>query len=174
MLVSRNLTNEQLLSNEEIRTALDAGHVVLIDKVVTSNPEYTNLYFMGYCEVSNGGDISAVQKELLGWDSSVFAMRVQQNAKTAIADKFTIGQAFPSFAVQIVDSLQPSYATQEPRKSKSGDVVTDINNNPIYRSTRLVTDVELAERGHIIIERKRVVATTQSAKASALLETIGA
>lgn len=174
MLVSRNLTNEQLLAIDSIREALEAGHVVLIDKVQTSNPEYTNLYFMGYCEVTSGAEISEVQKALLGWDSSVFVMRVQQNAKTEIADKFTIGQAFPKFAVQIVDSLQPSYATQEPRKSKSGDVVTDINNNPIYRSTRLVTQGELAERGHVIIERKRVVATAQSAKASALLESIGA
>ena len=173
MLVNRNQTNETLLSNEAIREALESGNVVLIDKVVTSNPEYTNLYFLGYCEVTSSSEVSEVQKALLGWDSSVFAMRVQQNAKTTIADKFAIGQNFDKFAIQIVDSLTPAFAEQKPRQSKSGDVVTDINDNPIYRNTRLVTHEELAEQGHKIIERKRVVATQAQAsvKATALLNT---
>lgn len=174
MLVNRNQTNETLLSNEQIREALESGKVVLIDKVVTSNPEYTNLYFLGYCEVASSSEVSEVQKALLGWDNSVFPMRVQQNAKTAIADKFTIGQTFDKFAIQIVDSLTPAFADQKPRQTKSGDVVTDIKDNPIYRNTRLVTHQELAEQGHKIIERKRVVASQAQAsvKAAELLGTL--
>lgn len=173
MLVNRNQTNETLLSNEAIREALESGKVVLIDKVATTNPEYTNLYFLGYCEVASSSEVSEVQKALLGWDSSVFAMRVQQNAKTTIADKFQIGQTFDKFAIQIVDSLTPAFADQKPRQSKSGDVVTDINDNPIYRNTRLVTHDELAEQGHKIIERKRVNAAQAQAsvKAAELLGT---
>jgi hypothetical protein len=174
MLINRNQTNETLMNVEEVRTALDAGNVVLIDKVATTNPEYTNLYFLGYCEVASSSEVSEVQRQLLGWDSSIFPMRVQQNAKTEIADKFTIGQAFDKFAIQIVDSLTPAFADQKPRLSKSGDVVTDINDNPIYRNTRLVTHDELAEHGHKIIERKRVNAAQAQAsvKAAALMESM--
>ena len=163
MLVNRNSSNEQLMAEAIIRAAVEAGFVILIDKVPTSNPEYTNLYFAGMVETQSASTVSKAQAELLGWsDTNVFLMRAQQNAKTAVADKFEIGKVFEGFALQIVDSTSPSFPEHKPRQSKEGDVYLNEENHPIYRSARLVTKEELTEQGHKTIKRAGVAKLPQA------------
>lgn len=170
MLVNRKSTNDVLLNDNEVRTALDAGKVILLDKVATSNPEYTTLYFLGYVEVeSSNTEVSAAQRLLLGWsDKSVYPMRCVQNALTSVADNLTAGQSFDNFALRIVDTNVPTYANQEPRQSKTGETYFDADGHKIYRNVVLVTKEELQTKGHSII--RRVTAKVPSVNASALLQ----
>ena len=170
MLVNKNSSNEQLMNDETTRTALDAGHVIIIDKQVTSNPEYTTLFLAGMVETASSSTASMAQASLLGWnDTNVYPIRCVQNSKTEIADKLPIGKVFTDFAMQIVDTEAPAYEGHTPRQSKDGDVYLSENGKSIYRSARLVTKDELAVEGHKTIKRATVVKPQVSAKVADML-----
>jgi hypothetical protein len=176
MTVNRNSSNEELLNNEAVRAAVEAGNVILIDKVPTSNPEYTNLYFAGMVETQSASTVSAAQSMLLGWsETNQYMMRAQQNSKTDVAEKFPLGTVFQDFALQIVDSNTPAYSEQKPRQSKDGQLYLDEAGNKIYRSARLVTKAELEDEGHKTIRRAAVAKAPQaSASVAALMSEAGA
>ena len=171
MLVNRNSSNEQLAKDETVRTALDGGNVILIDKQVTSNPNYTTLFIAGYVETPSSSSVNHAQAELLGWGTnSAFIGRCVQNAKTEIADKLPLGKVFEDFALQVVDHKTPQYEGHTPRMSNKGEVYFAEDGSRIYRSFVLTTKEELAEQGHIIIKRMPV-SNNVSVNAAKLLET---
>lgn len=169
LLINRNTTNEVLMATPEVVTALQGGHLILIDKVPTANPLYTTLYFAGLVETTSSNAVSGAQAELLGWtEKNIFIMRCSQNSKTEIANQFEIGKVFESFAIQIVDTNTPAYDGHTPRISKDGDKYVDEAGNPIYRTGRLVTKDELNVEGHKTIQRAQVVKVGSSAAVSAM------
>lgn len=174
MLVNRNTKNEALLLDEAVRTALEGGNCILIDKKVTSNPDYTTLYVAGFVENEGTSNSNGAQAQLLGWDKpQIYVARCVQNAKTAIADKFDIGHVFPDFALQIVDSNKPQYPEHEPRQSKKGEIYLSAETGEkIYRSFMLTTKAELAKQGHQIIKRQPTATVAVSAKFEEMLSTI--
>lgn len=173
LLVNSKSNNDALLASPEVVAAVEAGHLILIDKVPTSNPEYVSLYFAGMVETASSNTVSGAQAALLGWsDNSTFLMRAMQNAKAEIADKFETGKVFDQFAIQIIDTNTPAYEKQAPRQSKTGEIYVDEFNKPIYRTGRLVTKDELAAEGHKTIKRVQAKMPVSSAKAASLLEIV--
>lgn len=170
MILNRNISNDALMADEKIRTALEGGAIILVDKILTANPEYTNMYFRGLVVTESASTVSEAAASLLGWsDKNVFLMAAMQNAKTEIADKHEVGKVFPAFAIQIVDSNRPAYEGHTPRQSKDGDVYLDEAGQPIYRTGRLVTKQELEDQGHKTIKRAQVVRVSASVQTAQLL-----
>lgn len=170
MLVNRNSSNELLLKQPEIVEAIQSGKVILFDKVQTSNPDYTTMYFLGMVETESTNDVSIAAASLLGWsDTNVFMMRALQNAKTEIAEKHEIGKTYEGFAIQLVDTNKPAYENHTPRQSKDGETYKDANGLPIYRTGRLVTKEELAQQGHKTIKRVTVQKVQASVSTAAML-----
>lgn len=155
--MNRNLSNTELMAIPAVKAAVESGSLVLIDKVQTANPEYTNLYFFGNVEGLGGAsaEVSAAAAELLGWNSS-YQDRCIQNSKTAIANTLVVGQEFKNFAIRIVDSTVPQFQGQQFRKDGNDNVLYH-EGKPIYRTRFLVTKDELATKGHstlAVSERK--------------------
>ena len=152
MELNRNLTNDVLLADANIKQQLDNGNLVLIDMVPTSNPEYTNLYFIGKVTglASSNTGVSSLQAALLGWNNSEVYMRSIQNASTAVAQQLQKGQAIPG-TIRVIDSLEPSFDGQTSRIDRNGSQLLN-NGKPIYRSTQICTVEELDSMGHATIE----------------------
>lgn|GEM_PF-5552848 len=152
MELNRNMTNDELLAINEVKQAIDNGKIVIIDKVATSNPEYTNLYFIGKVEglASSNTGVSSLAAQLLGWNNSDIYMRSIQNASTAVANQLPIGSALPG-TVRVVDSTEKAFDNQTSRIDRDGNHLLH-NNQPIYRSTEICTHEELAESGHFTLE----------------------
>lgn len=150
--MNNSMKNAELLAIKEVKEAIEAGKVVLIDKKVTSNPEFTNLYFFGPTEGLRGAsaEVSEAAAMLLGWNSKS-TDRAIQNASTKIADNFQIGHVFPDFAIKCVDSTQPSFKGQTCRQDNEGKILYH-NGSPIYRTSSIVTKAELAKSGHSVLE----------------------
>jgi len=173
LLVNSKSSNEALLASPEVVAAVQGGNVILIDKIPTSNPEYVSLYFAGMVETASSSTVSGAATMLLGWtDNSTFLMRAMQNAKAEIADKFETGKVFEQFAIQIIDTNTPAYDKHTPRQSKTGEIYVDEFNKPIYRTGRLVTKDELVAEGHKTIKRVQAKMPANSAKVSAMFETV--
>lgn len=173
LLINYKSSNKELLAIPEIAEIVEAGHLALIDKVPTSNPDYHSLYFFGYVDVASSTTANKAQQILLEWsDNSKFPMRAMQNAVTRVSDKFEKGKAFEDFAIQVIDTNTPAYDKQAPRQSKTGEIYVDEFNKPIYRTGRLVTKDELAAEGHKTIKRVQAKMPVSSAKAASLLEIV--
>jgi len=151
MELNRNLTNDQILANANIKEAIDKGELVIIDMVPTSNPEYTNLYFIGKVTglAESNTNVSVLSAQLLGWKDGIY-MRSIQNASTAIAEKLQIGESIMG-TMRVVDSIEPEFDGQNPRIDREGNQLLH-NNNPIYRNTFICTHEELEEQGHSTLE----------------------
>lgn len=147
--LNRNMTNDALLANEDVKRALDAGHIVLIDRKATRKPEYTNLYFAGMVE--GGGSVTETQAMFLDWDTK-FIGRAIQNASTKIAEKMELGKVFDNLQLRMVDSTKPHYAGQDPRENKDGKQLQDSDGNAVYRKFEVVLQSEFT--GHKTIEAK--------------------
>ena len=168
LLVNYKSSNKELLAIPEIAEIVEAGHLVLIDKVPTANPDYFSLYFFGYVDVASS-TTNKVQQILLEWtDNSKFPMRAMQNAVARVSDKFEIGKSFPEFAIQVIDTNTPAYDKHTPRQSKTGEIYVDEFNKPIYRTGRLVTKDELIAEGHKTIKRVTAKMPANSAAVSAM------
>jgi hypothetical protein len=152
MELNRNLTNDQLLADANIKASLDAGKIVIIDKVPTANPEYTNLYFIGKVEglASSNTGVSSLAAQLLGWNNSDIYMRSIQNANTEVANQLPIGSALPG-TIRVVDSTEKAFDNQTSRIDRDGNHLLH-NGQPIYRNTEICTIEELAEKGHYTLE----------------------
>ena len=170
--MNSTLKNTELLALPQVKAAIEAGNVILIDKKVTKDPNFTNLYFFGSTEGIRGAssEVSEAAAMLLGWDTKQ-TDRCIQNAATAVADKFQIGHVFPDFAIRCVDTTEPSFKEQEPRKDTSGNLFYH-NGKPIYRNRQIVTKAELASKGHAILEvtTKTAAEQPQGVNATGLLE----
>lgn len=152
MELNRNMTNDELLAINEVKQAIDNGKIVIIDKVATSNPEYTNLYFIGKVEglASSNTGVSSLAAQLLGWNNSEIYMRSIQNASTAVANQLPIGSALPG-TIRVVDSVEKAFDNQTSRIDRDDNHLLH-NGQPIYRSTEICTIEELAESGHFTLE----------------------
>jgi hypothetical protein len=146
------MTNDELLAINEVKQAIDNGKIVIIDKVATSNPEYTNLYFIGKVEglASSNTGVSSLAAQLLGWNNSEIYMRSIQNASTAVANQLPIGSALPG-TIRVVDSVEKAFDNQTSRIDRDDNHLLH-NGQPIYRSTEICTIEELAESGHFTLE----------------------
>jgi len=150
--LNRNRTNEEILANKHIKDAMDNGKLVLIHKVQTSNPLYTNLYFMGKVEglASSNTNVSSLQAALLGWNNSEVYMRSIQNASTKVADGLGIGQAIDG-VIRVTDSTEPAFDGQSPRVDRDNNLLL-YNGSKIYRTTNICTQQELDRDGHATLE----------------------
>lgn len=179
MDLNRNLTNEELLANAEIKKALDEGNLVLIDKVQTSNEEYVNLYFMAKVTglPSSNTEVSDLGAQLLGWNSTEVYMRAIQNASAKVAQKLPKGATIPG-TIRVKDSLKAWFDGQQPRVDRNGNILLN-NGKPIYRTTQICSHDEFQKKGHDTLEvTERVDVKKEAAEAakqptpSASLETL--
>lgn len=150
MELNRNMTNEELLRVAGVKEAVDAGKLVIIDKVQTSRPEFTNLYFIGKVEglSSSNTNVSQLAAALLGWGDNY--LRSIQNADTNIANQFQVGSSIEG-TIRVIDSFEPAFDGQQPRIDRNGQQLLN-NGRPIYRSTQICTHDELNQLGHSTIE----------------------
>ena len=150
MELNRNMTNEEILAHKDIKDAMDNGKLIIIDGVQTSNPEYTNLYFMGKVEglPSSNTNVSELAATLLNW-GAVY-MRSIQNASTQIADGLEIGQTIDG-AIRVTDSTEPAFDNQSPRVDRDNNLLLH-NGSKIYRTTNICTQQELDRDGHATLE----------------------
>ena len=167
MEFSRNISNEELLVNESIKNALDGGNLVLIDKVQTANPEYTNLYFIGRIKglASSNTEVSSLAAKLLGWNNSEIYLRSVQNASTEIADSLELGSIIPG-TMRVVDSLEKSFESQNLRIDRNGKTLLH-NGQPIYRNTFICTEDELQQSPHMTL------VVTEKVDADGVVEKVG-
>lgn len=152
-MINSQMTNEQLLADANVKAAIEAGKVVIIDKKVTGNPDYTNIYFFGPVEGIGGSGnegLSEAAAMFLDFNTS-FNARCIQNAATRIANNFQVGQALDDFALRCVDKLTPSFEGQAARQNKEGKIHYH-NGKEIYRNYELVTHAELGAKGHQTID----------------------
>ena len=164
------MKNTELIEIPEVKAALEAGKVVLIDKKPTSNPEYTNLYFFGKVEgMGASSEVSAAAAMFLKWTTS-YNQRAIQNARTEVADKFEVGHTFDDFALRCMDSLEPSFQGHTPRVNSAGELLQH-KGKDIYRHFELVTKDELKAKGHVTIAVvKEEAEAPQGVNADALLK----
>ena len=150
MDLNRNKTNEEILANKDIKDAMDNGKIVIIDKVQTSNPEYTNLYFMGKVEglASSNTNVSQLAALFLNW-GAVY-MRSIQNASTKVAEQLQIGQTVDG-AIRVTDSTEPAFDNQSPRVDRDNNLLLH-DGKKIYRTTNICTHDELQRDGHATLE----------------------
>lgn len=167
-MINKNMTNEEIKTDSVLFPIICSGSVVVLDKEVTSNPEFTTLYLAGMVHTGqSSSSLSKAMIKLLGWsEDSEYIARCIVNSATHIADLFTLGQELPEFALRINDSIAPAYDGQQPRIDRNGKPYTS-NGRPIYRNIELVTIDELAEIGHNIIKRDGAVQTQQLTTTSA-------
>lgn len=149
--MDRHSSNEQLLSNPDIFKKIANNELVLIDKIITSNPEYTTLYFIGKI-IFNGDDdsLSEASCALLGWNPMIVE-RIIQNAKTDISNSMNIGSSYDDWAIRIIDDIKPNYDNHTPRVDNDGNIFF-YNNNEIYRRKSICTKQELRENSHKILK----------------------
>ena len=155
MELNRNLTNDVLLADANIKQQLDNGNLVLIDMVPTSNPEYTNLYFIGKVTglASSNTGISQLAAALLNWGSNEVYMRSIQNASTEVAQQMQKGQALPG-TMRVIDSLEPAFEGQTSRIDRNGKQLLS-GGKPVYRTTQICTIEEFEQQGHDTLEIDR-------------------
>ena len=172
------MKNTELMAIAEVKAAIEAGKVVIIDKKVTSDPNYTNLYLFANVDGLGGGsnEVSEAAAMLLGWTGG-YQQRAIQNAKTEIADKFAVGHAFEGFALRCIDTTEKQWQTHQPRIDSNGQIFFN-GSKEIYRRFELVTKEELEKKGHITLEvtTKGVPAPAeqlQGVPASNILESVG-
>jgi len=147
--MNRNLTNAEILATAGIQELINAGKVVIIDKVTTSNPDFTNLYLMTQVE-GIGSSSNEAQELLLGWTAPV--MRCIANAKTEIADKFQLGSSLPGdFTFRVTDHTEPQFKGHGQRRDSDGNLLYTEDNKPIFRQTTLVSKRELEANGHSLL-----------------------
>lgn len=157
-MLTRNITNQELSSDSTFGPMLNGSSVIIIDKEITSNPEFTTLFLAGMVEQKSSSSLSSMQRLLLGFgDTERYIARCVQNAATEIADGLSIGDTLQGAAIRIVDSVEKAYEAQEPRIDRNGKVYT-YNGKPIYRNMELVSVEELAEAGHYTLKRDSAVA----------------
>ena len=157
MELNRNLTNDVLLADANIKQQLDNGNLVLIDMVPTSNPEYTNLYFIGKVTglASSNTGVSQLAAALLNWGSNEVYMRSIQNASTQVAQQMQKGQTLPG-TMRVIDSLEPAFEGQTSRIDRNGKQLLS-GGKPIYRTTQICTHEEFEQQGHDTLEVDREV-----------------
>ena len=150
MDLNRNKTNEEILAVAGIKDAMDNGKIVIVDKVQTSNPEYTNLYFMGKVDglASSNTNVSELAAALLNW-GAVY-MRSIQNASTKVAEQLAIGSTIDG-AIIVTDSIEPTFDGQSPRVDRDNNLLLH-NGSKIYRTTSICTQQELDRDGHATLE----------------------
>ena len=150
MDLNRNMTNQELIKVAGIEDALKNNQLVLIDKVQTSRPEFTNLYFIGKVEglSSSNTDVSKLEAQLLGWGDNY--VRAISNSSTEIANQLQVGQKIDG-AIRVIDGLTPSFDGQQPRQDRNGNQLLN-NSRPIYRTAQICNHEELNQLGHSTIE----------------------
>ena len=155
--MNNSMKNIELMAIAEVKTALEAGKVVVIDKKVTADPNYTNLYLFANVDGLGGGsgEVSEAAAMLLGWTGGS-QQRAISNAKTEIANKITIGQSIDdvfgaSFTLRCIDTVEKQFQTHQPRIDSNGQIFFN-GNKEIYRTFELVTKEELDKKGHITLE----------------------
>jgi hypothetical protein len=148
-VISRDLRNAEL---DDIIGDIKFGNLVIIDKIKTSNPLYTNLYLYGPVEGirSESSGVSKAQARLLGWDNSSNNMRCIANASTEIVDELNIGDAIQG-CIRVTDYLEPQFDNHNPRTDSNGNILYH-NGNEVFRYTELVDEEELMESGHNILK----------------------
>lgn len=147
MKLTKNLTNEELMSIEDIKNAVNNGNLIVIDKVQTSNPDYVNLYMFGNVEGLMNTTINEAQSMFLNFNSGKIQLRCIQNASTEIANKYEIGNIIDGIGIQVFDSVEKSFETQAPRKDKEGNILLN-EGMPIYRTTIVNTKEAIEAEGH--------------------------
>lgn len=164
------MKNTELLALPEVKEAFKAGKVVVIDKKLTNNKEFTNLYFIGEVDGLGGAssEVTSIQAQLLGFNTKL-VQRCISNAKTEIADKIEVGSTLDA-KIRVIDSLKPSYQGHTPRANSSGELLKH-NGKEIYRTTELCSADELEEKSHQTLKVTRAtVEEKQGADKSSLIE----
>ena len=159
MLVNKNSKNSELELDPQVKAAMDANKIILIDKQPTSNPDYVTMYFVGMCETKSEStsELSAFQRQGLNFsDTSKFIMRSTANFSAEVANKTAIGTTFDA-CLRITDSNKPAWDKHEPRQNKAGEVYLDANGDKIYRNATPVFHEELAASGHQITKHVGVI-----------------
>jgi hypothetical protein len=154
--LNRNLTNEELVAL--VKKDLESGMLIIVDKLETSNPEYTMLYVAQVVsDLPNGVDVTKFEAEALGWDNTLI-MRAMFNAKTDISEKYPKGTKIKGARIRVFDSFTPEFDEQSPRLTREKDGVRVLQGAPIYRHTRVVFDEEFEDLGgHSVIEYDQTV-----------------
>jgi len=171
MLVNRNSSNEQLSKDAQVKTAIESNKIILIDKVPTSNPDYTTMYFVGICETKSEStsELSGFQRQGLGFsETSKFIMRSTANFLTETASKIEVGQTFDA-CLQIVDSNKPAWDGHAPRQNKSGEVYLDANGDKIYRNAVPMFYDEFEKVGHKITKHVSVLKSNPTVSVNELI-----
>jgi hypothetical protein len=150
MDLNRNMTNQEILKVAGIEDALKNNQLVLIDKVETRLPKFTNLYFIGKVEglSSSNTDVSKLEAQLLGWGDNY--VRAISNSSTEIANQLQVGQKIDG-AIRVIDSFNTAFDGQLPRQDRNGNQLLN-NGRPIYRTAQVCTHDELNQLGHSTIE----------------------
>ena len=156
-MLTRKITNEELSNDSTYGPMIKSGSVIIIDKEITANPEYTTLFLAGIVEQESSSSMSSMQRLLLGFGGTQnYIARCVQNSATEIADGLSIGDTLNGAAIRIVDTTTPYVSRdgveQEPRVDRNGKVYTH-NGEKIYRNYELVSVEELEEMGHYILKR---------------------
>lgn len=161
-MINRNMKNAAIIeAMPEIKALLDAGRVVILDKVATSNPDYMNIYLMANV-AGVGAEATAAEQMLLGWDGAASTtLRCIQNAKTEIVNGLELGTPLPEgFTFRVYDVTTPEYKGHNQRQNKDGDLLHTEDGLPIFRNTKLVSYKELEDNGHDLVRK-----TVKKAKA---------
>lgn len=161
MNINRNMTNDEILAIPAVKKQLDEGKLVIIDMVLTSRPEYTNMYFIGKVEglPSSNTDVSDLAAQLLGWNNSDIYMRSVQNASTEIANQLQVGMGIQG-TIRVIDKLEAEFDGQNPRIDRNNNILLH-NKQMIYRTTQICSADELAEKGHETLEVTEKVSQNQ-------------
>lgn len=151
--MNKNSKNAELLAIPEIKKALDAGHVVVVDMVTTSNPGYINVYMAQFAEgpgINSSSSVNKAQALLLKFDSKAL-IRGIQNADVEMANQLKIGDSLNTvfgadFALEIHDSFiaNPDF-DHSPRATKEGEVIVCAETGQeIFREVSLTTKDEVS------------------------------
>jgi len=154
--LNRNLTNDGLL--ELIGDKIKEGLMIIVDKLLTSNPEYTMLYVVQeIIDLPNAVDVTDFEAAALGWDNTLI-IRAMFNADTTISEKYPKGTQIDGARIRIYDTLTPDFEEQSPRLTREKDAVRVLQGKPIYRQSHVVFDEEFMKLGgHAVIEYDNTV-----------------
>jgi hypothetical protein len=133
-MLTKNSTNAQL--EQALSAQLETKKCVLFAKALTSNPEYTTLFFCQKAEVATAA--TEAQKLLLGWGNSTRILRAIHNSKTSISANFQVGQTVP-LDIFIEEKTMPAYDGQAAKVNPSTGEVITYNGLPVYEHGSLVS-----------------------------------
>ena len=158
--LNRNVTNEELITITEDK--LKDKLLMIVDNIVTSNPEYTMLYVVQVIDdlpsIANVSEFEAIQ---LGWETGMI-IRAMFNAKTDIAGDLPKGTQISGARIRVYDTFTPDFDEQNPRLTREKDGVRVLQGDPIYRHTQVVYDHEFSKLGgHSVIDYDGTIPITE-------------